>query len=180
MRKIVSIPLAALAISVLLGSNAVAQDAKSKKEPRPALFQKLVDCRAITDAAQRLACYDSSVAQIDEAESKSEVVIVDKSQVRKARKSLFGFSLPKIGLFGGDDDKADEADTLESTLKSARLLGNGKWFFVLEDGAKWVQIDDKSIRDAKPGNSIKIRRAAMGSFLANVNGQVAIRVRREN
>ena len=84
--------------------------AADAKDARPAMFQKLVDCRAQQDAALRLACYDAQVAALDDAETKKELVVVDKAQMKQARKSLFGFSLPKISLFGGGENDQDQED----------------------------------------------------------------------
>lgn len=158
--------------------------AAAPAEAPPAIFQKLLDCRAITASSERLACFDAQVATIDTAVGKKELVIADQAQLRKARRSLFGLTLPRLGLFGGgDDDKQDEAEfaELETTIVSARKRPDRNWAFVLEDGARWVQTDTRNIpSDPKPGQPIRIRRAAMGSYLANVNKQIAVRVRREN
>ena len=159
--------------------------AKDQAEPRPEIFRKLIDCRAIADSAARLACFDTNVAKLDEAESRSEVVIVDKAQVKKAKRSLFGLTLPNLGIFGGGQDENSEAakqedETIETTVKSAYVNSAGKVTVIIDDGSKWVQIDTREVRTPKPGQPIRIRRAALGSFLANLNGQIAIRMRREN
>ena len=172
------------AIACLIMAPAALQ-AKDQAEPRPEIFRKLIDCRAIADSAARLACFEANVAKLDEAESRSEVVIVDKAQVKKAKRSLFGLTLPTLGIFGGgDDDKSEAAkledETIETTVKSAYVNGAGKVTVIIDDGAKWVQIDTREVRTPKPGQPIRIRRAALGSFLANLNGQIAIRMRREN
>lgn len=163
-----------------------AAGAAAAAEAPPAIFQKLLDCRAISASAERLACFDAQVATIDGAVGRKELVIADQAQLRKARRSLFGLTLPRLSLFGGGDDndnKQEEAEfaELESTIASTRKRPDRNWVFVLEDGAKWVQTDTRTIpSDPKPGQPIRIRRAAMGSFLANVNKQIAVRVRREN
>lgn len=156
--------------------------AAGTKDARPAIFQKLVDCRAQQDAALRLACYDAQVAALDDAETKKELVVVDKAQMKQARKSLFGFSLPKISLFGGGDDDQDEEDlkVLETTISGARQMNDGNWRFQLADGVYWRQMEAKEIFPPKSGDKIKIRRASMGSYLASINGRSAIRVKREN
>lgn len=153
-----------------------------RKDPRPAVFQKLVDCRTQTDPSLRLACYDAQVAAIDEAESNREVVVVDKAQMKQARKSLFGFSLPKISLFGGgeQDDDVEELRILETTVSSARQMNDGNWRIQLADGVYWRQIEAKDIFAPKSGDKIKIRRASMGSYLASINGRSAFRIKREN
>lgn len=155
---------------------------------QPPVLKKLLECRTLTDREARLACYDAQVAAVDTAVEKQDLVVADRAQVQKTRKSLFGLSLPSLAIFGANDkpEKAGKADEegvtkLSSTITSARQDGNRKWFFVLEDGAKWAQIDTKELsRDPKPGMKIEIKRAAMGSFLASIDGQISIRVRREN
>jgi hypothetical protein len=149
---------------------------------RPEAFQKLLDCKPIADATERLACYDRQVAAMETAESDSSLVIVDKKQIRQAKKGLFGLSLPSMnGLLGrGDKDEDDDVDAIETVIKSARLLPSGRWLIVLADDARWVQTETKSIFDPKPGQKIRIRKAAMGSFFANINGQTAIRMSRQN
>lgn len=148
--------------------------------PRPDVFRKLVDCRAIPDAQQRLACYDANVAALGDAEKKNDVVVVDRAEVRKARKTLFGLTLPDLGLFGGGKgNKTEEVQEIESTLARAAPGPDGKYIFVLEDGARWQQIEPHSFSvDPRAGMKIRIRKAAMASFLANVGGQTAVRVAR--
>ncbi len=174
------IPVATLA-AMLLASGAAA---KEEKQARPELFRKLVDCRQIAEASARLACYDAQVAALDAAETRQDVVVVDREGVKKAQRSLFGLTLPRIALFGNDkDDDGEKEDSsrIEAKIKSAFQSRDGRWTIIIDDGAKWVQTDERGLRSpAKPGQTVKIRRAAMGTFFANVDGQIAIRVRREN
>ena len=74
---------------------------------RPEVFNKLINCRGIADKDQRLACYDAAAGALEEAEKKKDLVVVDRKEIRETKNSLFGFTLPKIGLFG-DGDKDDE------------------------------------------------------------------------
>lgn len=161
-----------------------ATNAAEPKEPRPALLQKLIDCRDRSDPAQRLACYDTQVAAIDDAESKQELVVVDKEQIKQTRKSLFGFGDIRLPFFSRktetDNKEEDGVDFIESKITSLRQISGGKWLFGLEDGARWSQTDAVTGRSPKVGDTIKIRKAALGSYLANINGRTAIRVKREN
>ncbi len=170
-------------VALLLFSVAPAT-AKEMKAARPEVFKKLVDCRAITENAARLACYDAQVAKLDEAESKKELVIVDTEEVKKARKGLFGLSLPDLGgLFGAKEEGEDDSrglSEIESTVKTLGTNKAGKWVFTIADGARWAQTDTTSIRTPKVGQPVRIRRAAMGSFFANIGEARAIRVMRTN
>ncbi|PAX07189.1 hypothetical protein [Sphingomonas lenta] len=161
---------------------AAAGGAAAQSTERPALLSRLVDCRKLTADAERLRCYDAQVSALDEAERKREVVVVDRAQVREARRSLFGLTLPKIRLFGDRDDGPEEPEfaQIETTLKDAAQAG-GRWRFTLADGANWVQTDSEELaRTPRPGQAIRIRKGALGSFLANVERQPAIRVKRVN
>lgn len=164
-----------------LSAVVVARD-KDTPPPRAEVFQKVIDCRAIGDAAQRLACYDTQVARLEEASARKEVIVFDQAEVKRTRKGLFGFNFNDLGLFGGGDDKSKEegVNQIESTVRSARQDGSGKWVIIIEDGAKWVQIDTTNIRSPKAGQAIKIRKATLGSYFANINDQHAIRMIRQN
>ena len=177
-----------IAITGALGVASAVSAAEKPPAPPPAVVQKLLECRSISDTAQRLACLDTGVAALADAVEKRDVVVADREQVKQARRSLFGIALPNLNLFGGgkDEDKDDDdalgaLQEIEGTLKSARQGPGRNWRFVLDDGSVWVQTDAKMFpRDPRAGMPIRIRRAAVGSFLANIDGQIAVRVRRLN
>lgn len=173
-----------LACSILLALSISAPSMAQKKDAlqqsRPPVFEELVNCRSIADPTERLACYDTKVAAIDEAEKKDELVLADKNAMKEARRGLFGFSIPKLKILG-NDGKEEEKFELVAKIDSAYQANPGKWTVVLDDGARWVQIDTQVLtKNPKPGQEIKIRPAAMGSYFANINGQRAIRMRRVN
>jgi hypothetical protein len=163
----------------LTGSAAIGKDDKLT-EARPPIFEELVNCRAVADPTERLACYDAKVAAMDEAEKKDELVLADKASMKEARRGLFGFSIPKLKIFGNDGKEVEKFE-LVAKIDSAYQASPGKWTILLDDGARWVQIDSQVMRkNPERGNEIKIREAAMGSYFANINGQRAIRMRRVN
>ncbi|WP_052134318.1 hypothetical protein [Sphingomonas sp. 37zxx] len=148
-------------------------------------LRSLTQCRTITDPNARLACFDRESAALETAVSTGDVIALDREEVRTARRSLFGFAAPITRVFSGrekpeaETDRED-VDRLESTIKSARQLARGRWRIELEDGAVWVQNDDRKLAIyPKTGQTIAIRKAALGSYLANIQGQTAIRVQRQ-
>lgn len=170
--------LAAASLSLLLGQPVAA---KEQDEPAktPPMVQQVYDCRAIADSGQRLACYDRAVAALATAEASREITIADKETVKKTRRGLFGFSLPRIGLFAGDNEE-NEIKEVEAVVKSVSVDRSGRYRIVMEDGAVWQQIDGTRLpRDPKPGHKVKIKVAALGSYFANVEGQRAIRMKRD-
>ena len=171
-------PVLILAAGLTAASAAADKDDKLK-DARPPVFEALVNCRTITNTEERLACYDAKVAAIDEAEKKDELVLADKQSMQEARRGLFGFSLPKLRLFGNDGGEGESE--IVTKITSAYQGGSGKWAVILEDGARWVQIDDKILnKEPAAGMEIKIREAAMGSFFANIAGQRGMRMKRVN
>lgn len=175
----------AAAAALLAGLAGLASGAHAQRQvpgqERPAVLSRVVQCRAIAAEAERLACYDREVATLDQAQASGELLAMDRSQVRRTRRSLFGLTVPNLGIFGDDNEDEEEASRIETTIRSATQNANGKWIIELADGARWLQIDSMNLNiRPRQGQPIRIRRAAMGSYLANVNNQTAIRMRRMN
>ena len=170
---------AIVATAAVCGSTAAAQQ-KPQQQERPAAFEALVKCRQIADDDARLACFDAAAAGLQEAADKRELVVVDREQVRKTKRSLFGLDIPNLNPFsGGKDDDEDEVKSIESTVASARREGNGRWLVTLEDGSSWMQTDDNPLAlGPRKGNKIKISKAAMGSYMMRVGSQPGVRVKR--
>ncbi len=172
----------AIAAAASLCAPAVAQELDRRKAltAPPALYTDLIACKDIADPTARLACFDEKVTALETAQSTNQVVIADREQVREARQGLFGLSLPRIKLFGGDGDEGDQIEQIEGVVKSARRLRSGKWQIELEDGAVWLQTDSprSSMRDPKAGDSIVIKRAALGSYMAKIKDGRGFRVKR--
>jgi len=150
------------------------------KEPasRAPAFQEVLNCRAIADSGQRLACYDAAAAKMGEAESHGEIVVIDRAQARRAHREAFGLPLPSLD-FVTRALAPGEVDRVEGVVRSTRADASGRWTFALEDGAVWRMIDGNLFRDPHPGSKVSIRRATLGSFIMNVDGQPAVRVHRD-
>jgi hypothetical protein len=166
----------ALVLGLLAAAPAAAKD-KPAAAP-PAVYRAVVDCRALTDPAQRLACFDRTVGEMAKAGEAKDLVVLDRETMRETRKGLFGFSLPKLKLFGGgDEDDRDEVKEVESTISSVRTASDGFPIITIADGARWKQTDGRNVFP-EVGDPIRIRRATLGSYLANVKKQAAVRVMR--
>lgn len=168
-----------IAIAAVLAATAVpavAQDKSLANAPAPKIFTDVVQCRSIAEAEARLACFDRTVGSLAQAQQRKDLFVADKDAVREARRGLFGFNLPRIRLFG-DDDMAEEVKSIETTIKSASR-GQKGYIFTLADGARWMQTDGAYMDQPKPGSKIRIRRAALGSYMASIEGRVGFRIER--
>ena len=170
----------AAAMAVLAsGSAAYAQDKPAAALPE--VFAKVLDCREIADPAQRLACFDAAVPALAQAQENKEVRVVTREDVNRTRRGLFGFVGSGFGLFGNDGDEAEEEELKEITGVIKALSGDvGSFAFTLEDGSVWVQTDGAFINRPKPGKTITIRRAALGSYKASVEGGMGFRIKRRS
>ena len=161
----------------------LAQAASTPKSPgRAELVKALSDCRAIADPTERLACFDKAAAALDEAQTKGDVIVVDRQQAREVKRQAFGFNMgAALSIFEGQGGKDKEADeSINAVARSATHTVDGKVIVTLEGGAVWRQIDSDTLsNDPHPGSKIHIRRAMLGSFMMNVDGQPGIRVHRD-
>ena len=171
----------AAALAVLPAAAAAAQEPAAAPQ-RPEAFEALVRCRAITENVARLQCFDAAAANVQQAVERRDLVVVDRQQVRQTRRRLFGLPIPSLGdIFGGGgDEDEDEVSSIESNVASAHQVGYGRWVVRLEDGSTWVQTDDNLLAGRpRPGQPVRVERAALGSYRMRVNNQPAIRVRRQ-
>ncbi len=165
--------LAALAAASTLSTQAV------PPQERPETLERLMACRGIADNTARLACFDTAAGALDTAQRQGDLVVIDRAGVAETRRQLFGFEMPSLPrLFGPEG--AVEIESIESTLQSASLVGEGRWVFRLADGSVWRQIDSERVRfENRPGQAVRVRKASLGSFLLTVDDSRAVRVRRQ-
>ncbi|WP_308515593.1 hypothetical protein [Sphingomonas flavescens] len=170
-----------IAIICAAGVSSTPAYTKAKEKTAPSPLVAAIDrCRQIGDPTQRLACYDNAAGALVQAANTGTVAIVDQGEIRKARRSLFGFTLPKIPFFSGDST-ADEAQRrLDSTITSVRPLNNGYYRIVIaEDNATWETSDSSvSFDPPRVGQKITILRGPLGSYFLRINGQIGVRGRR--
>jgi len=144
------------------------------------LINSIERCRQITQAAERLACYDLAAGALVEATRSGQVRVIDRAQIQQARRSLFGFQMPKLSIFSGNDADDKGADRLESTIRSVDQLASGKFRIVLTEGnAVWETSEDRLWFDPpKRGQKVVIKARPLGAYFLEINGQVGIRGRR--
>ena len=166
------------AVLVLAAPALAVAQTPAADSPRAAQFDAVVACRTIADGGQRLACFDAAAAQLAEAEKSGDIVVVSRAQAQAARRQAFGFSLPSLAIFDRGASP-EELERLSVKARTAYQVAGGKWAVELEDGAVWQQTDNERLaRAPRQGSRVEIRRAAMGGFFMNLDGQRAVRARR--
>lgn len=172
-RASVAAGLAALLMSV----PALAQDKKAP-EGTP-LIDEVTACQTQTDAASRLACYDRTVARLRAATERRDLVVLDKQEVRRTRRSLFGFAVPDIPFLNrSDKEGVPEITELKSTITQVRSIGDGRWLMTLVTGSAWQSTEKVRSGEPEAGDPILIKQSLLGGYMANVAGGRAMRVQR--
>jgi hypothetical protein len=167
---------AALLGPLLLG--AVPAEAQTPAGNADAL-SALAACRGQSDAARRLACYDSTAAALLKAREAGDVQVVNRGELREVRRNLFGFGLPRLPLFRGDRSQEEADDLLQTKITNWRPIGYGKYRIVVEGGAVWETTEaSEAIDPPAAGQPLIIRKGSLGSYVLRINNQRGVRGRR--
>lgn len=174
------IPVALACAAFALAAPAMAQDEPAQEN---AYLQSMRECQSIASDADRLACYDKAVGELVTASEQGDLKVVDRKEVRETRRKLFGFSLPNFGIFGGNKDKKDDAEeeisAIDSTIVRANRSRTGGWIVETAEGAVWELTEvPKRLLDPKSGQTIEIRKGALGTYFLRINGQPGVKGRR--
>lgn len=158
--------------SALVTGPAAAEDTK-----QPAIAREISRCRTIPDTGSRLACFDAVAARFEAAVAAKQLTILDAEGVRRTKRSLFGFSLPSVGIFGRNDN-APEFTEIDTTIRGVAALGYGKYEFRLDDGARWQTTDAMQGRSPRTGDKILIRKASLGAYFIRVGSGRVVKGKR--
>lgn len=139
-------------------------------------LQGLEACRAIGADAARLACYDREAAALVAARGKGDLVLLDRSEVRKTRRQLFGLPIPRLPFFNDDAD-ADEVKRIDTALAAVARSGYDTYRLTMADGTVWETTEGKGSFLPRKGDKIAIERGTLGSYTVSI-GRNAVKARR--
>lgn len=170
-----------VACALLAGQAAIAAPPTASRPT--AVVAEVTACRSRVDPADRLACYDAAAARLETATANRDVIVLDREEIVQTRRSLFGFSLPRIALFGGRDAARDPAAVarediaeLDTTITRVQSIGNGKYQLVLAEGGTWRSTEAwAGAVLPQAGGKINVRRASLGSYVFKLPGGRAVR-----
>lgn len=177
---IVKYSLITFALLGIIGLEAAPVAARrAEVAPTPAVLQAALACRAVHEAPLRLACFDDKMRILEQSIAGEDVYVVSRAEASRARKSLFGLTLPHFNLFNGDQGTADGAQQIESTVESASQSFDGNWLVELALGSKWQQTDGEQLGlSPRKGDKITVKRTALGGFKMSIDGHPSIKVKR--
>lgn len=169
-------PLIAAASAMLM----LAEAQPAQTAAPPAALNALLQCRTVADEAERLRCYDAAAVGFQAATTRGDVLVVDRQQVQRTRRRLFGLPLPDINIFGDGERAVEQPKSVEGEIAGVSFNGErGGWVMTLKDGAVWAQTDNTPLAlQPRVGQKVVVNRAALGSYMMRVNRQPGIRVRR--
>ena len=160
---------------LIVGGPAIAQESSASTAA-------VYACVELEDDAERLACYDSAVGRLQQAEEAGELTTVSREDIEEVRRESFGLSLPSLPRLalpslGGDDE---ELNRVTVAVDRVRADAYGKAIVTLENGQVWRQIDDTRVLAIRRGAEMaEIRRASLGSFKMKLDNGRSFRAKRE-
>lgn len=168
----------AIATSLVLVSASAPAAAQEAGSADASLVDSVTGCLNVAAEDARLACFDRNAKALEAARRDGGLVVMDRSEVREKRRSLFGFQLPRVNLFGrGEDVPEEEVTEINSVIRSSSPSGRDRWVFTLEDGSQWTTLVAVRI-EPNVGEKVRIRAASLGSYLGSIGGRGGVRVRR--
>lgn len=165
--------MSALAGASIITATALAQSAdKQMPANTPQIITRIEQCRSVSDAAARLACFDDASAGLSGAIESKEIVVVEQKDVVKTKRSLFGFRLPDLSIFG--DDGTAGSQQLLTTVAQAAQGKNGRWNITTAEGAVWQTTETVPFLP-RSGDELEIKSGALGSYFVKIRGKRAVR-----
>lgn len=155
-------------LAMIWGSTVVAAAVPATAQGEAALRGELRACATIAEIDARVACYDALSASEEPA-----------PQAAAGPRGLGSEQVPRARSPQPERVTA-QADSIEATVVASVEREPGIHLVTLEDGAQWQFVEGVSLayNPPRPGASVEIRSASMGSYLMRYQGQAAVRVRR--
>ncbi len=138
-------------------------------------------CRALSDDAARLACFDRETGALAAAEAAGEVQVIARADVEAIERESFGFQLPSLPQLIRRDRGEETLDEVTAAITSVTMDNlTGRLRVALDNGQVWEQSDSANLQmgRVRRAKTATIKRAALGSFKLTFEDAGTIRVKR--
>jgi hypothetical protein len=154
-------------------------------------------CAGITEASARLACFDTAVATLRQAQTGGDLAIVSRAQIATAEREAFGLATPSLSTLAQSATTntntttttttppraavapAEPLDSVTLALARIETAGDGKLRFITKSGQIWRQTDRIKLANLGKGPwSAEVKKAALGSFMLKIGEKPPVRVMR--
>lgn len=131
------------------------------------------ECRTITDATARLACYDAAFGKPEGAASGTAASVASARGPEE-------FGLTHAAIKARDPEKAKEIlpESITGAVTEIGWRPTGEIVVTLDNGQIWVQLETDSKVRIKVGDTVRIKKGSLGSYLLVTPSRVATRARR--
>ena len=126
-------------------------------------LEGVLACRAVTDSAARLACFDRETAALERAPA-SSAAPQPAATVLDAQQSFGVIGSPMAASEGTAGARPAELAKLEGHIVALALTGKGRTLFTLDNTQVWRQLESDGDVLAKLGDSATISRGVLGSY----------------
>ncbi len=152
-------------------------------QAQPAAIEPFRQCAAITDNAERLACFDRAVLTANQLVTRER---------QRSREDFGRTDFQREQLARQEQTEAreqgrpviSEPEPVSSTAKLKEMLRDaaGRRIFLLENGQLWRETANSSLRGSvRSGETVKIERGSLSGFRLTVTGRAGfVGVRRVN
>jgi hypothetical protein len=157
-------------VALLSGGFFIAGPVSAQAPASDASRLQAVDaCGTITSKSKRLACYDAA------ARGAAPAAASPTAAPALTPQQAFGIETIREDKRPANQPRA--LDKIEARVVSASDSGIGQWLVALENGARWRMTETPAhFSPPRPGDTVRIRRASLGSFLMDVGKQASVRV----
>ncbi len=171
----------ALAAAVMLCGGVLAMPAPAQ-DSDSARLNAILACGTIDRKSARLSCYDALVRgtparPAKDGKSGQDQVAVPTSAAAPAPTPTQAFGSEQVKRDKHEREK--EVSQILARTVSAVDDGIGHYTITLEDGVRWKMTEAvPGFVPPRQGDMVRIRKAALGSYLMDVNYQGSVRVSR--
>ncbi len=124
-------------------------------------------CAHVRNDTDRLACYDQAFGK----------PAASADPTAPAPKEQFGFTEKEMARNTGQSATA-APDSVTAAIKSLDRRHDGKFVVTLDNAQVWAQSEINSQADVEIGDSVTVRRGALGSYLLVTKAGIGTRVKR--